>query len=92
MCWALKHKTRTVTSLKYQTECKVYYKKKDSSHWGGPGRVIRYDNSDVTLLFEHLPSGASEIEHFKIFSQLRENQLAQRFFVKFNLLLFFLMP
>ena len=79
MYWALKHKTRTVTSLKYQTECQVYYKKKDSSHWGGPGRVIGYDNSDVTLLFELLPKRASEIEHFKIFSQPQENQLAQWF-------------
>ena len=55
----------------------MYYKKKDSSHLGGPGRVIGYDNSDVTLLFELLPKRASEIEHFKIFSQPQENQLAQ---------------
>ena len=47
-------------------------------------------SSDVTLLFEHLPSRASEIERFQIFSCLRENKLAQRFSVKFNLLLFFL--
>ena len=44
----------------------------------------------VTLLFEHSSSPASEIDYFEIFSCLRENQLAQRFFVKFNLLLFFL--
>ena len=46
--------------------------------------------SDVTLLFEHSPSRASEIEHFVIFSCPRENKLGQRFFVKFNLLLLFL--
>ena len=33
--------------------------------------------SDVTLLFEHSPSWASEIEHFEIFSCLRGNQLAR---------------
>ena len=42
--------------------------------------------SGVTLLFEHSPSRTSEIEHFEIFSRLRENQLAQQLFVKFNLL------
>ena len=46
--------------------------------------------SGVTLLFGHLPSRASEIEHFKIFSLLQENQFARRFLVKFNLLLLFL--
>ena len=46
--------------------------------------------SGVTLLFEHSPSQASEIEHFDIFSHLRENQLAQQFFEKFNLLFFVL--
>ena len=46
----------------------------------------------VTLLFEHSPSRSSEIEHFEIFSRPRENQLAWHFFVKFNLLLFFLIP
>ena len=45
--------------------------------------------SGVTLIFDHLPSRASEIEHSAIFSRSRENKLAQRFFVKFNLLLFF---
>ena len=37
-----------------------------------------------------LSSRASELEDFEIFSRPRENQLARRFFVKFNLLLFFL--
>ena len=46
--------------------------------------------SGVTLLFVHLPSRVSEIDHFEIFSCLQENQLAQWFFVKFNLLLLFL--
>ena len=40
--------------------------------------------------FEHLPSLVSEIDHFEIFSRPRENQLTQQFFLKFNLLLFFL--
>ena len=47
-------------------------------------------NSGVTLLFEHSPSRPSKIEHSEIFCRPRENQLARRFFVKFNLLLFFL--
>ena len=45
--------------------------------------------SCVTLLFEHSHSWASEIEHFEIFSRPQKNKLAQQFFVKFNLLLFF---
>ena len=49
-----------------------------------------YNSSGVTLLFKHSPSRASEIEHFEIFSRPREYQLARQFFVKFNLLLFFL--
>ena len=32
----------------------------------------------------------SEIKHFEIFNCPQENQLAQQFLVKFNLLLFFL--
>ena len=49
------------------------------------------ENSDgVTLLFEHSPSRACEIDYFEIFSRLRENQLARRFVVKFSLLLLFL--
>ena len=47
-------------------------------------------HSGVTLLFEHLPSLLGETEHFEIFSRLEENQLAQQFFVKVNLLLFIL--
>ena len=35
------------------------------------------ENSGVTLLFEHSPSRATEIDYFEIFSRLRENQLAQ---------------
>ena len=46
--------------------------------------------SGVTLIFEHSPSRASEIGHFGIFSCPREIQLARQFFVRFNLLLFFL--
>ena len=49
-----------------------------------------YQCSGVTLTFEHPLSWASEIENLEIFSCQRENKLAQRFFVKFNLLLFFL--
>ena len=44
---ALKRKTRTATSLKYQTGDQVYYKKKDSSYWKGPGMVIGYYNKQV---------------------------------------------
>ena len=44
----------------------------------------------VILLFEHSSSQVSEIVHFEIFSCPQENQLAQQFFGKFNLLLFFL--
>ena len=46
--------------------------------------------SGITLLFEHSRRRASEIEDFEIFSRLRENQLPQQFFIKFNLLLLFL--
>ena len=48
------------------------------------------ENSGVTYLSEHSSSRASEIDDFEIFSCLRENQLAQWFAVKFNMLLFFL--
>ena len=44
---ALKHKTRTSTSMTYQTGDQVYYKKKDSSYWKGPGTVTGYDNKQV---------------------------------------------
>ena len=44
----------------------------------------------VILLFEHLSSQVSEIVHFEIFSCPQENQPAQQFFGKFNLLLLFL--
>ena len=47
------------------------------------------ENSGVTLLFEHSPSQASEIDYTKIFSRPRENQFAQWFSVKFNFPLFF---
>ena len=33
------------------------------------------ENSGVTLLFEHLPSQASEIDYFENFSNLQEKQL-----------------
>ena len=46
---ALRHQTRTATSLKYQTGDQVYYKKKDSGYWKGPGTVIRYDNKQVFI-------------------------------------------
>ena len=45
--------------------------------------------SGVTLLFEHSPSQASEIEHFEILVAPRKI-FTQQFFCKFNLLLFFL--
>ena len=35
------------------------------------------ESNGVTLLFEHSPSWASEIDYFEIFSRPRENQLAQ---------------
>ena len=35
------------------------------------------ENSGVTLLFEHSPSRASEIDYFEIFSRPLENQLAR---------------
>ena len=40
--------------------------------WGGGGGV-RHGGSSVTLLFEHLPSRVSEIQHSEIFSRVREN-------------------
>ena len=48
------------------------------------------ESSGATLLFEHSPSRASEIDHFENFICWRENQLVQQFFLKFNLLLPFL--
>ena len=54
------------------------------------GNIFKYTCTDVTFIFEHFPSRTSKIGHFKIFSHPRENQLTRRFFVKFNLLLFFL--
>ena len=33
--------------MTYQTGDQVYYKKKDSTHWKGPGTVIGYDNKQV---------------------------------------------
>ena len=47
-------------------------------------------NSGITLLFEHSSSRASEVKHFEIITHPQDNQLALQFFVKFNLLLFFL--
>ena len=44
---ALRHKTRTSTSMTHQTGDQVYYKKKDSSYWKGPGTITRYDNKQV---------------------------------------------
>ena len=52
--------------------------------------LLKKTCSGVTLLFEHSPIQVSEIDHSEICSHLQENQLAQWFFVKFNLLLFFL--
>ena len=50
------------------------------------------ENSGVKLLFEHSPSQAGEIDYIEIFRRPRprENQFAQLFVVKFNMLLFFL--
>ena len=56
------------------------------------GEVAWYLYSGVTLLFEHLPSWASEIEHFEIFSRPRENQLARRFFINLICYCFFSFP
>ena len=47
-------------------------------------------HSSITLLLEHSPSWANETEHFEVFGRPQENQLVQRFIVKFHLLLFFL--
>ena len=48
------------------------------------------------LMFEqdqvHSSSRVSEIEHPEIFSRPQENQLTLRLFVKFNFILFFLIP
>ena len=44
-------------------------------------KILISVSSGVTIFFEDLPSWASEIEHFEIFSRPRENQLARRFFV-----------
>ena len=52
--------------------------------------IFPENSGGVTLLFEHSPSRACEIDYFEICSSLRENQLASRFVVKFNLLLLFL--
>ena len=52
-------------------------------------KMFMMKDSGVTLLFEHSPIWASEIER-EIFSHLQENQLTRQFFLKFNLLLFFL--
>ena len=52
--------------------------------------LITNPYTGVTLLFEHSRNRGSEIERFEILSRLRENQLTWWFFVKFNLLLFFL--
>ena len=46
--------------------------------------------SGVALIFEHSPNRASEVDYFEIFSRPQEDQLAQPFSVKFNLLLLFL--
>ena len=54
------------------------------------GNMFKYTCRGVTLFFQHSPIRASELEHFEIFSQSCERQLAPRFFVKSNLLLFFL--
>ena len=40
----------------------------------------------------HSSSRVSEIEHSEIFSHPQENQLTLWFFVKFNFILFFLIP
>ena len=48
-----------------------------------------FNISCVTLLFHHSP-GMSEIQHFEIFSHPQENQPVWQFFVKFDLLLLFL--
>ena len=52
--------------------------------------MIIWSNIGVTLLFEHLPTQASKIEHFEIFSRPQENTLARRFLIKFNFMLLLL--
>ena len=49
--------------------------------------VCIYIYSGVTLLFEHSLGWVSQIEQFEVSSCPQKNQLAQRFLVKFNLLL-----
>ena len=51
---------------------------------------IFLENSGVTLLLEHSPSRANEIDYFENFSRPQENQFTWWFVEKFNLLLFFL--
>ena len=40
--------------------------------------------SGATLLFEHSPSRANEIDYFDIFSRPRENKVTRRFFLRFK--------
>ena len=46
---ALRHQTRTATNLEFHSGDQVYYKKKDSGYWKGPGTVIGYDNKQIFI-------------------------------------------
>ena len=66
-----------------------------NSYVDNPLKSVEFEDSAIqlsgaTLLSEHSPSWASKIKHFKIFSCPQQNQLTWQFFIKFNLLLFFL--
>ena len=41
---ALKHKVRPSTSITYKQGQLVYYKRRDSNKWKGPGTAIGKDN------------------------------------------------
>ena len=46
---ALAHNTRSSNGLKYLTGDSVYYKKKDSREWRGPGTVIGQDGQQILI-------------------------------------------
>ena len=46
---ALSHNVRTSNDVKYYTGDSVYYKRKDSREWKGPGKVIGQDGQQVLV-------------------------------------------
>ena len=46
---ALAHNTRNFNEVKYVTGDSVYYKRKDSKEWRGPGKVIGQDGQQVLV-------------------------------------------